>query len=384
MRKPFTLALALVLATSVRGQDPLESHRKAVAKAWASVQAAVAAAREDSIRGYSVPAIRSYSGLAFHADTTMLPSDFMRTMDAAFADALKDAVVMYGSRAHGIMTGMGVAVTRGALSESAMDRMQSRFATLRSDPIGKRTYAYQTIETDPPNREVLAQQFRYWFAEAATASMPASMRQWIGTTMVSRKYEEFYGTFRALARDNTRASRSCLQGSLDACARLMGIQPHNDTVAKWLEPEERLAALRGLERGARTRLNLRLRYLHTEDALATFDDCLQRQNMASCDYIFGILHWGPPLAGFTREYLLQSAVTRGGDDAFARLENAKATDIGEILSITAGVPVDTLIAEWRSRVMAAQPVSPAPKPKELLGCAILGLGMLAAGTRRRV
>ena len=70
-----------------------------------------------------------------------------------------------------------------------------------------------------------------------------------------------------------------------------------------------------------------------------------------------------PLTFATRATLLGLALERGGRPAYARLIGAKGTAL-QMLSTAAGVTPDSLIREWRTRVLSAAPKSTSPSPVE--------------------
>ncbi len=157
------------------------------------------------------------------------------------------------------------------------------------------------------------------------------------------------GFFRPLATDAERthvelvtapsqAVRACQAGDLLRCLDAVGVRPMQDPLRELYSPEERVALARELVPGTRN-LN---------------SGCLVQGRAAACDSLLRDHNLALPLSQDSRRLLVRFALADGGAGALRRLRETAGT-LGERLGAAAGVPVNSLVAEWRARAVAARP-----------------------------
>jgi hypothetical protein len=187
-----------------------------------------------------------------------------------------------------------------------------------------------------------------------------------------------YRAYRALSHANVKSSAACLRGVIRACRSLFAIEPGNDTSGSWLDAEERRSTV--------TRFGpsyLRGRTVNGVSAAPAWDRCVRAGIDSACRDALRAIGYQSPLQSQVRAELMRLALTRGGAEAFARMRGERGDDIGRTLETTAGVPLDTLLGEWRARVIAARPESPKPNSRELAVSALLVVCAVAASAGRR-
>jgi hypothetical protein len=91
-----------------------------------------------------------------------------------------------------------------------------------------------------------------------------------------------------------------------------------------------------------------------------------------------------PLPSAVHLSLVQFAVRTGGRDAYQRLRSSTGQAPGARLAQTAGVPIDTLLDHWRSRVIHDRP-APVAVPFGVVGAGlgwIVLFGLCGVGSSR--
>ena len=142
------------------------------------------------------------------------------------------------------------------------------------------------------------------------------------------------------------SGRACIAGATAACRAALDLLPAAEwTAAAFPLPSDRREVARAV--------------LRTGPGGAQRDEvdrCVSADDAAACTALVGSLE--PRMLprvtpSATRRTLLAVALERGGPDAYHRLRAASTAPMGDRLAAAAGVPIDTLLAEWLRAVEAA-------------------------------
>jgi hypothetical protein len=150
--------------------------------------------------------------------------------------------------------------------------------------------------------------------------------------------------------------RDCYLGSLESCRSALGLDDPPDPTQVFRTPAERQAALQGYQ-------GTILAYRET-GPMATLQGC-QAGKDSACIELMRLLtpaRLPRPVSGIARQTLVASALRLGGREAYRRLLTHPEASMAERLSQAAAVPLDTLLARWRSDVLAARPAPVALPP----------------------
>lgn len=177
-------------------------------------------------------------------------------------------------------------------------------------------------------------------------AMDEPLRAWIGTYGAAALGDPIHErAYEALVTSPSLVARGCLLGDIAMCREALLLAGTEDRLARWYDaPRRRELALS------------RRRQLRAMSP-AAYDACLAGDD-AACDVALAFLPPAdvpPPLPVAARQSLVQVAVELGGRDAFARLLQPTSASLDERLSAATGMPSDSLLVAWRTRVMAAQP-----------------------------
>jgi hypothetical protein len=205
----------------------------------------------------------------------------------------------------------------------------------------------------------------------ASIDEPAGLKAWFGDwiPLVNVTPQRWSDAAIDLATSNTSVARDCFGGSTMRCESALGLVEAKDPLRDWYSDEDLRVLVSTFARQAQ----------YTNEEL---DKCLSGNSPATCLAIARTRPVPRPLNGDSRRTVLGLALELGGTKAYDRLISAKGTAL-EILSVTAGVPADSLMAEWRRRVLAAAPAR--VKPELLEASAMVAWTLLFAfgATRRR-
>lgn len=141
---------------------------------------------------------------------------------------------------------------------------------------------------------------------------------------------------------------ACYADRLASCRLALGLDGREDPITQWYSPEDRqrLVGVASNDPG--------------DEALRR--RCLEQRADAACRDAFLAVHPGrvpPPLSAYSRSTLLQLALSLGGRGAYDRLMASRGQPIGVRLGLAAHLPSDSLVLQWRRRVVAARPPSSA-------------------------
>lgn len=178
----------------------------------------------------------------------------------------------------------------------------------------------------------------------------------------------------------SRAARSCFAGSLVGCRAALQLADDSTFFLTAYDAEDRRAVVAGAR--APTLLEPLDRSI--------YDRCLVERIDAACVDFLRSLGRGQiprPLPDEARELFMTTVLDAGGPAAYDRLVGTPTAAIADRLVAASGIPLDSVVARWRNRLIAARP--PAPSVPLIDGLlALLWIGVLATcalrSTRWRV
>ena len=211
------------------------------------------------------------------------------------------------------------------------------------------------------------------------AALDDSARNWIRTPLPAGRESasDRERIYVELVTTSTDVSRRCLAGELLGCRELIGLAPVTDPLLDGHTAEQR--------RGFVARRTAQLRTTgHTRE----FDRCVAEHDDEACTARLRTL---PPDtfaqsvgSNEIRRSFLRSVLERGGAHAYDRLRSGESRSLDVRLAAAGGAPIDTLIAAWRARLLAARPSRTPVTPVTALATMawILATGALALRSSR--
>lgn len=372
------VTISWACAAAAQSDSSIERHRQAVASTHARLTELIALVYNDSVQRAGLPVVRTYGGMMLRADTSAIPFDFMESLDEAFAATLKDAVAVFGARAHGMLSNLKVIVARGASGDPVHTRGQSRYVTMEIAPVGGNGGWKQTADGVDPNELLLRRVAEQWFMAAMMDAAPPALRQWTShrpTLAPAPRVDE--AAYRDVRRAYLNSARACLAGTIRSCRSLLAIEPGNDTTISWLDADERRSTV------LRFHVNYWRRPSSEGDPAVARDRCVNEGDDAACREALRLIHFASPISTKLRSDVLRLALEIGGPDAFERIRNTSSEEIGTLLESAAGIPVDSLVARWREYMLAGKPQSPAPNNRELAVSFAIIIAVLGLSAGRR-
>ena len=206
----------------------------------------------------------------------------------------------------------------------------------------------------------------FLISSARIGDPDAQLRHWLGdvvrpaldtSTGLAKLYTDLVTSPFGVAHD-------CFLGDVGSCRSALNLdQDAGALTRRYRTPEDR-------------RLLMSLVQSHFDDAAGKSGttDCLSGAD-ASCIELLHTLPSGalaPPLPPAARQSLVQLAVLSGGREAYQRLAGSAGRTVSERLSLTAAEPVDSLLRQWRARVIRHRP-EPVAVPFGVVGA---GLGWI--------
>lgn len=320
---------AVCMVRGAWGQDVGALRRRAdsIAALWRDARLIVTI--QDSLRRTTLPATmeRAEAGaLVVIADPSRLP------LRDATADAWRILDDFYGTAA------------RFASDRPVVLRVSKALPLPPNDGVGLRIL-------DDMKRPDLA------LAIARAATVPRGDRaliDWLGMTPLPgvESAPARRVVYVELVTAPVLVARTCFEGDLAACRDALELNAREGAVRRWWTPamRRRLVTENYAAWLQRNRPAMR--------ALATA--CVQGGADSACTRILEDADprtLPRPLSPSARALLIDIIREQGGRDAYERLVADSATAIPERLAAIAGVPLDSLVAEWRGAVMAARPRS---------------------------
>lgn len=338
------LAAAWCVVRGASGQDlqRLRHRADSLAEQWRDAQLVVTI--EDSLRRTSLPATmeRFEAGpLVVLADPSRLP------LRQATADAWRLLQEFYGDAA-ALVAGHPVILR-------VVDELT------RTPNLGKDVRVPKKLPLEDLTRLI-----------ARTAAVPRGDRallDWLGMSLVpgDDPPRERSVVYVELVTASASVARRCHAGALAACADALGLLPLDGAPERWWTAAERRAVVVATYASYYFRNRPALRALTTA--------CVERGADTACVRLLeGVDRgtWPRPLSPAARAVLVRRALERGGRGAYLALIGDSTTAVPARLTRIAGVPLDTLVAEWRDLVARSRP-RPVAVP---WGNAVVALGWL--------
>ena len=289
--------------------------------------------------------------------------------DSAYARAsTSDTVVGGGLR---IATSPGYRALAHAAAEEAWAQLTVRFGRSVLErleiPVLDFGVAFSSAPADADTSAV-ARSFEHAVSQAIWRQQDSLSMTWLRGVPPGGEFSASDLRIVALELVQTpaRTNRACFQGEPAACASSLGIRLGADTLADWYPPDTwpRLASLVP-------------GYLTEAERLAK-QNCERTGDETDCRAILTPSRMTLPVGSAGRRFLAQLALEAGGANSFERLAGDMELPLGDRLSKTAGVPLDTLLTRWSAAVRAAPLRGPGrPAWELLLGLAWSGLLLVA-------
>ncbi|HLA89764.1 MAG TPA: hypothetical protein VJL28_04955 [Gemmatimonadaceae bacterium] len=359
-----TLLTSTLVASGAGAQDAAQIRARTLA---ASRHALAMRARYDSARRAARAVLPSDSiragGLTLRVDPEVVRGTTRRTIERAAARASEEIRRTLGSAADDLTIGNPV-VVRG-LPAYALTWRGSRLAFGLAGVPGRASMYALTLSEHEATRTILD-----LVGSLAASRAPDSLRAWTyGWIPAFREEESRWADFAVeLAVSRSFVARACHRGALGQCERALGLVPVHDKLTEWYAPEDWRALLDSWKP-------------LDPDVEAVRRDCVEKGVPASCERAARARTVPLPLTMAARQSLLGLALERGGTDAYRRLLAARG-GVREVLAATAGIGADSLVAEWRARVLAASPHGTRPGAAEA-GFALAWVVLLSVAAARR-
>ena len=148
---------------------------------------------------------------------------------------------------------------------------------------------------------------------------------------------------RELIATPSTAVRRCFRGDLDWCVEALGLNGTAGGWERWYTPEERRHYIRTATQP------------YGDRETAIWDGCVQDRMDDACEVFLRDREPLIPLSPEARASFLGQALWTGGSGAFQRLRAAEGEPLLDRMVAAAEVPRDSLLAAWRSAVLAARP-----------------------------
>jgi hypothetical protein len=172
-----------------------------------------------------------------------------------------------------------------------------------------------------------------------------------------------------LSAAQSDAARRCLAARVEACASALELEPVADRLAAWYAPADYPALVEHWTGWTRA----------DSAARADASRCARTADAALCAKAARTIVIGDLLPAGARRTFISIALETGGSGALERLVATRGP-VAARLAAAAGVPSDSLLALWQSRVMASRPDHSLAFP----AMASIGWALLcAAGSLRR-
>lgn len=364
-------ALALLIVgdrgvAAAQSSERLSNAAAATAAAHERWQAAVAVNRARVARRTELPVVAVVGTLAIHADTPRVPMRAIALLDSVLQDARAAARRVVGAVADSVLAQIAVYADPGY----AEPYLREHGMNVRIGSPASRTQSYHHTDVDRPDFAPVARSLLAYVASGASARASA-LRSWVTNPVSIEPYPSlaYEGFYLILAVTPSASGRACIDGVLGACRTALGLFDHPDSLGAWFTAEQRMALALATTRDSGEVAEVRARCVRGDDA--------------ACRSLLSGVGVRSPTSALARRALVRLALTTGGVGAFDRLIAADGASVASRLESAAGVPLDSLLAEWQRTVLRGQPRPPAPVPAEWVGCLVVGALALAASAGRR-
>ena len=285
-------------------------------------------------------------------------ADLVDSLERARAGEGRDTIAVGALR---IVTNPSPLPVRSAAAR-AWPAIDSLYGSVAAD-LAARPYILHAVDPDTAVRKPsfhFGLEVPWDLDEASLATMllanvpiaPAdpSLSDWLGTSLrpAVRAEQDRVAVYIQLVTAPSAAARSCYLGDVSRCKDALGLGDDATVLQRWYPS----AAER------RSLVTRSFAYYFNQGATAApFRACADGSD-ADC---IGLLDGVPgsalpkPLGNDARVTLAHFAVRLGGRDAYRRLLANPNAPIGDRLSAAAGINLDSLVARWRTQVIAARP-----------------------------
>ena len=242
------------------------------------------------------------------------------------------------------------------------------------------------------SRERLAGKVRRAMGDALLKALPedaGGLADWAQTGSFLPP-DDWSGFYREMVSTPSLAVRRCFEGDLRWCWEAVGLSDREGGDRDWYSPAERRRLVE-----SRYEFWLWPEDNRLETRVLLVRGCLLLESDRACDLVLEgyprndweeRLDYRIPFSGAARGTLVAEALRIGGEGAFTRLVSQPEEPIKDRLVHAAGVPAETLMAEWRDRVLNARPNTQAGlllSPAALVFWLILIIALATRSTRWR-
>ena len=253
--------------------------------------------------------------------------------------------------------------TTFAISVSAAGREEVASASSADEVQARLAGSLRGAVALQPLHQSLGDSLRRWFR----VPLPAGRESRTETAVV---YFE-------LVTASTPVSRRCLAGDIHGCRQLLGLSPLVDPIVEGFTAAQR-----------RTLVEARTLALRTAANAATFDRCVKGRDDAACidrlrELPSELIEWPIASANMTRSFA-RVVLRDGSDGASARLQSAGSLTLAAAFASAGRRDPDSLVASWRSHVLASRPSRATVLPSTALATLmwITAFGALALRSSR--
>lgn len=344
-----------------QSQADYRAEVQRLAPIWRSVTAA--GRREDSLRVRALP----NDTMHIAALSVLVGPGFAALARAAAESASAGLRARFGASTEALRTHL---FTLTRQPDSPVDSSTVNVGEV--DTLGRVSTNFRTPATVPAVSES-------WMRRGAlvlTSDLGPSIERWLNGPIPvdTATRDDWVGVRIDVVTSSFQASRDCYGGNLTSCERALGVVDERSPARSWYTPEERRDLVRkdgyALRRGQ-------------EDEFAR---CVAHDAADACTALAAQIpedEVQAPLGTASRQSLIDLAMQLGGPGAYARML-AAPDDRGGKLTAAAAIPLDSLVARWRDKVVLTE----APQTTMTPGLALMSLvwvttcGALALGSSR--
>lgn len=198
-----------------------------------------------------------------------------------------------------------------------------------------------SIDRDHPDAWVagiVGAALQHW----ATGIIDQPLREWLGTMDQRATVASLRDPIvRDLVRSQSSRARRCLNGAANECRLLLELDPGRTPLLEAYDPAD-LPGLFG--------------HMDLDIRIPGRANCVGKRSPEACAELVRLGRALPPhpVSMRARQSLFAYAVATGGNGAWLRLHQAQGRPVAEQLSIAAGRPIDSLVAEWQHDLRAGR------------------------------
>ena len=322
------LAAGLAAAPAVRAQtvSELRERVRRLEQAYLAAQAVAAPADSAARQSNFVPRDSATAG-ALHV----------------FAPRIAVANAREGAERAWSMLQSIFGTEAGVLANTDFALQLARPSQVVAAPREARRFIAENSPDDIANRLL-------WEAsQILSARLDPRLYAWMGGAIVPDPHPGWLlrATYIDLLSAPSPAARRCYLGELGGCRDAFDLPPTPESFRRWYGPAERRLIVQEVIAAEDIQLVPEL-----------YRDCVTRGDDSACVRLLQHTAEGAipaPLGRPTRIGLVQFALEVGGPGAFHRLTAAAGRPVDAQFAAAAAIPLDSLLAVWRGRVLAARP-----------------------------